>query len=202
MLKILLFLWLPVSIMMACNCTKGKNDGDRKENGIISKIHHKVGPNDTDTLWVSQNDSTVFRKEEVMVKHPDSYPKLSVRYILINPKDGAYYFIYNDNQQLIEEGKYTAQYTYEGITYHDGNFYNLKSYSYKKNGNLRTKHYQEDGRNLKTEFFNNDRQLTEIKYFDKKSSGIEKVEIYKKGKLKETRIYKSFDNYDTVKAGE
>ncbi|MEJ5105748.1 hypothetical protein [Chryseobacterium sp. MYb328] len=200
MLKILLFLWLPISIMLSCNCTKGKND--EHKNVIISKIHHKSGPKDTDTLWVSQNDSTVFRKEDVMIKYPESHPKLTVHYTLINPKNDAYYFIYNDKQQLIEEGKYTAQYTYEGISYNDGNFYNLKRYSYKKNGNLQTKHYQEDGRNLKTEFFNNDGQLTEIKYFNKKSSDIEKVEIYKKGKLKETRIYKSFNTYDTVKAGE
>ncbi|AZA90579.1 Uncharacterised protein [Chryseobacterium nakagawai] len=202
MLKILSFLWIAVYIMTACNCAKGKNDASKKDDGIISKIYHKSGSNDTDTLWVSQNDSTVFRQEEVMIKHPDSYPKLTVRYNLINPKNNAYYFIYNDKQQLIEEGKYTAQYMYEGITYNDGNFYNLKSYSYKKNGKLRTKHYQEDGRNFKTEFFNNDGQLTEIKYFNKKSSDIEKVEIYKKGELKETRIYKGFNNYDTVKAGE
>lgn len=201
MLKILSLLWLPAGIIMACNCTKGKNDG-REKNVIISKVHHKSGPDDTDTLWVSQNDSTVFRKEEVMVKHPDSYPKFMEKYTLINPKDGAYYFVYNGSQQLIEEGKYTAQYTYEGITYKEGNFYNQKTYSYKKNGKLETKHVQEDGRNLKTEFFNNDGQLTEIKYFNKKSSDIEKVEIYNKGKLKETRIYKGFNNYDTVKAGE
>lgn len=200
MLKIMLFLWWPVSIMMACNDATLKKNDNRKENDIISKIHHKSGANDTDTLWVSQKDSTVFRKEELMVKHPDSYPRLVERYTLITPKDGAYYFIYNDKQQLIQEGKYTAHYIYEGITYNEGNFYNHKTYSYKKNGRLRTKHYQEDGRNTKTEFFNNDGQLTEIRYFNKKSSDIEKVELYKKGKLKETRIYKGFNNYDTVKA--
>lgn len=202
MLKTVSIIGWAASIMIACNCTKGKNDNLQKHNVIISKIYHKSSANDTDTLWVSQDDSTIFRKEEVMVKYPESYPKLTVRYTLIAPKDNAYYFIYNDKQQLIEEGKYMSQYIYEGITYNEGNFYNHKIYSYKKNGKLRTKHFQEEGRNVKTEFFNNDGQLTEIRYFNKKSSEIEKVEIYKKGKLKETRIYKGFNDYDTVKAGE
>jgi len=50
--------------------------------------------------------------------------KLVKHYKLRNPKEGAYYFIYNDVQQLIQEGKYTARYVYEGRTIVEGNFYN------------------------------------------------------------------------------
>ena len=195
-------LLLSVIVMMGCHYDKGVKDKHKKENMIISKVHHKTGHGDVDTLWISQNDSTAFRKEELLIHRPDRYPEFSVRYVLLNPKDGAYYFIYNDKKQLVEEGKYSAQYTYEGITYDQGNFYNLKRFSYKKNGHLQTIHYQEDGRNLKTEFFAGDGQLTQIKYFNKKSSDIDKVEIYRNGKLKETRIYKGFNTYDVVKAGE
>ena len=119
-----------------------------------------------------------------------------------NPHDGAYYYIYNDKGQLIQEGKYTARYVYEGNTIENGNFYNSKSYYYKDNGNLSSTHYQVDGRNFKTELYNRKRILTEVIYFNKKSGDKEKVEIYKNGKLKETRIYKSFDTYDTVKPNE
>ncbi|MGE8554218.1 MAG: hypothetical protein ACN6OB_09865 [Chryseobacterium jejuense] len=165
-------------------------------------MYFKEHSHDIDTLKVYQNDTAVFRKEEMIVKHPEAKPKLTVRYELINPKDGAYYFIYNEKKQLVKEGEYTAQYKYEGITYDQGDFYNSKTYFYKENGNLETIHYQEDGRNLKTEFFDRDKQLTKIRYFHKKTSDTDKIEVYKKEKLKETRIYKGFNTYYTVKAGE
>jgi len=50
------------------------------------------------------------------------------------------------------------------------------------------------------ELYDNKRRIREITYFDNKSSDKEKVEIYNKGELEETRIYKSFDTYNTVKA--
>ncbi|BAP32952.1 uncharacterized protein CHSO_3915 [Chryseobacterium sp. StRB126] len=186
------------AIIIGCSCIKAK---DYSVNTLISKAYFKGGSQDTDTLRVYQNDPAVFRKEELIVKHPETKPKLTIHYELLNPKDGAYYFIYNDKKQLVKEGKYTAQYKYEGITYDQGGFYNSKTYLYKKNGNLETIHYQEDGRNLKTEFFNSDQQLTKIKYFHKKTSDTNTIEIYKKGKLKETHIYKGFNTYYTIKAG-
>lgn len=197
-ISLLLFL---TTVIMGCHCTKS-NDNSGKENMIISKNYHKSGQSDTDTLWVSQNDSTVFKKEELPMRRPESNPELYINYELIEPKDNAYYFIYNDKKQLIKEGKYTSQYTYEGIIYKQGDFYNTKNYTYKRNGNLETIHYQEDGRNLKTEYFDGEKRLTKIRYLNKKSSDIEKIEIYKNGKLKETRIYKGFNSYDTVKADD
>lgn len=195
MMKIqLVFLFFAISI--GCFFAKANPyDG----NWNIDEVYFSASSDDTDTLRVFQNDSAVFRKEELIVKNPDSYPKLTVRYELIHPQDKAYYFIYNDKKQLVIEGKYSTQYTYEGITYEQGGFYNSKTYSYKKNGSLETIHYQEDGRNLKTEYFNSDKKLTKIRYFNKKSSDTDKIEIYKKGKLKETRTYKGFNSYDTVK---
>lgn len=169
------------------------------ENTIIPKsgIHRFQV---TDTLRIFQDDPAVFKKEQIMVKYPDRYPKPAVRYELMNPKDGAYYLMYNDKKQLMKEGKYTSTYKYAGITYEQGGFYNPKTYFYKKNGNLETIHYQEDGRNFKTEFFDRNKQLVKIKYFNKKTSDTEKIEIYKNGKLKETRIYTAFNAYHTIKA--
>ena len=199
MMKAMLFLIFLNFLMIKGNCSKG-NDDPFSENTVISKVYHKTGPSDTDTLWVSENDSTVFRAEEVMMRRPDQRQEPSVQYELIHPENNAYYFIYNDKKQLVKEGKYAAEYTYEGQTYKQGGFYNLKNFEYKKNGDLKTIHYQEDGRNLKTEIFDSEKRLTKIIFFNKKSSDIEKIEIYKKGKLKETRIYTGFNRYDTVEA--
>lgn len=58
----------------------------------------------------------------------------------------------------------------------------------------------EDGRNHKTEHFDSKKRLKKIRYFKKESSETEKIEIYKKGQLKETRIYTSFSTYHTMKA--
>lgn len=173
---------------------------EREKNIIISKIKLKKNASESDTLWVSQNDSTVFKKEEVLTHRPCSTPKFEIRYELLKPVDQAYYYIYNDKQQLISEGKYTKEFTYEGQTMKVGNFYNQKSYYYKDNGKLKTIHYMKDGRNDKVEFYDRKKRLNSITYYDKRSSDKSKVEIYDKGKLKETRIYKSFDNYDVVKA--
>jgi hypothetical protein len=180
----------------SCNFATEKNYID-KGNTIISKIKCKKDTTGLDTLWVSQNDTSVFRQEEVIISRPCSNPEFDVRYELLKPINDAYYFIYNNKKQLIEEGKYTNEYTYEGQTYKRGDFYNLKRYSYKSNGNLELIHYTEDGRNNKIEFFDSKKRLTEVTYFDKKSSNKTKVEIYNKGELEETHIYTSFDNYYT-----
>lgn len=190
-----------VIAITGCNGCK-KNVQNPNEHKVIYKIHKKTGSQDKDTLWVSQNDSLVFKSEEEMQGNPGQKAKWVTRYELRHPKNDAYYFIYNDMKQLIQEGIYTAQYTTSEGEIIEGNFYNSKSYYYKNNGKLRSIHYQVDGRNFKTELFNRKRELTEIIYFNKKSGDREKVEIYKNGKLKETRIYTAFDVYHTVEAGE
>lgn len=194
---------LPINLLLifctiSCNFTYEKNYAE-KENTIISKIKYKKNKTEIDTLWVSQNDTTVFKKEEVMITRPCSSPKLTVQYKLIKPRNEVYYFIYDENKQLIMEGKHTNKYTYEGQTYKIGNFYNSKSYRYKTNGNLKSIHNMNDGRNDKIEFFDRKKRVTEITYFDKKTSDKEKVEIYNKGKLKETKIYTNFDSYYILK---
>lgn len=194
---LLTFLMIAVTGCNGCNKVADPPTGD----SIIYKIHKKAGVGDIDTLWVSQNDTSQFKTEEGMQRHPGQKAELITRYELRHPQDGAYYFIYNPAQQLMEEGKYTAQYPYEGRVL-DGNFYNTKSYYYKDNGKLSSIHYQVDGRNYKTEVYDSNRQLKEIIYFNKKSSDKEKVEIYKKGKLKETRIYTAFDVYHTIEADQ
>lgn len=178
------------------------NKGIEKEYTIISKMDYKSSPREIDTLWVSQDDTSVFKREEEMISRPCTNPELTVRYELIHPKDSMYYLIYNDKKQLMMEGKYTSEYTYEGRTYKRGDFYNSKRYSYTKSGSLDVIHYMEDGRNLKTEYYDSKQRLTKIRYLDKKSEGVTKIEIYKNGQLKETRIYTSFSKYSTVRAKE
>ena len=171
-------------------------------NAIIYKFKPKKNNTELDTLWVSQTDSTVFKKEEGRVRTPTQGLEIQIRYELIDPKINTYYFIYDEKQQLILAGKYTEAYTYEGATNKLGNFYNSKTYYYKINGKLKTINYTQNGRNFKTESYDSKRRLTEIKYRKPKSGDVEKVEFYKNGKLKKTRIYTSFDNYYTVAADD
>ena len=186
--KLLLF----ILSVFCISCTFGNNES--KQNNMTAKVKYKSSPSESDTLWVSQHDTTVFRREEVMISRPCSNPELEERFELIKPINEAYYYIYDNNKQLIMEGKYT----YEGIQSKEGNFYNSKSYYYKTNGDLKSIHYREDGRDIKTESFDGNKRLKEIMYRDKKSGNIQKVEIYSNGKLKETRVYKSFDTYNTI----
>ena len=139
---ITLFL-LSIFSIVNCNFSNGQDSTENK-NTIISKIHYKINSTEIDTLWVSQNDTTVFKMEEVMIRRPCSNPEFSIRYELINPKVNSYYFIYNEQQQLVLEGKYTKEYIYEGATEKLGNFYNSKSYFYKSNGKLKAIHYMEE----------------------------------------------------------
>lgn len=182
-------------LTMGCQCS---TSNAQNKNSIISRVYHAKGDHETDTLWVSQNDTTVFKAEETIQRRRHQDAVLVMQYELRNPRDGAYYFIYNEDQQLIQEGVYTASYTYEGRINKQGDFYNVKNYRYNHNGSLEAIHYQEDGRNLKIEFYDQNRQLTQITWFNKKSSDKEKVEFYKNGKPKETRIYTAFDTYYTL----
>lgn len=185
--------------LLGCNFnSKIAVSEDKKVNDL--EVKYKKSQSVTDTLRVSQNDTTVFRKEEAILHRPCSNPEMVVKYKLIQPKLNAYYFIYNLQQQLVLEGKYTEEYTYEGATEKLGNFYNSKNYTYKTNGKLQSVVYMVDGRHSKTELFDTKEKPKEIIYFDKKSAEKTKIELYKKGKLKETRIFTSFNNYYTVKA--
>lgn len=168
--------------------------------GNISTMTYGTMCCETDTLRVSQHDTTIFRSVENIVARPCSKPELVESYELIAPKDGVYYLIYNDKQQLVLEGKFSASFIYEGVTYKEGNFYNSKRYTYRKNGDLKAIYIQEDGRNKTAEFYDSKKQLTSIRYFNKESGDTEKIELYKKGELKETRIYSSFSTYRTIKA--
>ncbi len=176
-----------------------QNDTVADANAIIYKFKPKKNNGEVDTLWVSQIDSTVFKREEVIQRRSG---RLVTAYELIAPKIDTYYFIYNEKKQLISEGKYTKEYTYEGAPSKSGNFYNTKTYDYKNNGKLNTIHYTKDGRNFKVESYDRHRRLTEITYRELKSGDVEKVEFYSNGKLKKTRIYTSFNNYYTVDAAD
>jgi len=192
-MKTYLPLFFLILILMGCD-TKGTE----QQNIIISKVHYKPNSKVIDTLWVSQNDSAVFSQKEVMSGNPGQRPKPVTIYELKVPKDGVYYFIYNNLGKLVLEGRYDSEYTYEGQLYKQGNFYNSKTYKYRDNGKLTSVHYMEDGRNLKTEVYDRKERLKEIRYIDKKSETTTKVEIYENGEVKKTRVYTSFDNYYTV----
>ncbi|MGJ1434059.1 hypothetical protein ACR79M_05730 [Sphingobacterium spiritivorum] len=189
-------------VLSICCVSCSFDNAEHKQSSIISKIKYKSGSSEADTLWVSQQDTAVFRREEIMTHRPCSNPELEERFELRTPVNGAYYYIYDDHQQLLMEGKYTSESTVEGSTVKEGNFYNSKTYSYKTNGDLKAIHYREDGRDVKTESFDGNKRLKEILYRDKKSGNIQKVEIYRNGKLKETRVYKSFDTYTTLLADQ
>lgn len=182
-----------ILILLSCD-TKGTE----QKNIIISKVHYKPNSKIIDTLWVSQNDSAVFIQKEVMSGNPGQRPKPITIYELKAPKDGVYYYIYDNEGKLFLEGRYDSEYTYEGQLYKQGNFYNSKTYRYRDNGKLTSVHYMEDGRNLKTEVYDRKERLKEIRYIDKKSETTTKVEIYENGEVKKTRVYTSFDNYYTV----
>lgn len=190
-MKNLTFLLLQI-LMLSC-------DSKEPQTVVISKVHYKPNSKIIDTLWVSQNDSTVFNQKEEMSGNLGQRPKLVTNYELKAPKNGVYYFIHNPIGQLIMEGQYDSEFTYDEQLYKHGNFYNSKTYSYNKNGNLETIHYMADGRNLKTEHYDSQKRLIKIRYIDKKSESTTKVELYKNGVLAETRVYTSFDKYHTVK---
>lgn len=133
-----------------------------------------------DTLHVFQNDTSVFKS--TMFRFPCSKEWL-FQYDLINPIESTCYFIYDANQRLVKEGKYICLDT---IVENCG-FYDSKNYSYRRSGSLDKVIYMDDGRQHKTAFFDRKGRLIKVQYYDKKSSNIDKIEIYKKGQLKKTQ---------------
>lgn len=194
-----LLILLTISIFLI-SCDFGNAQNSNTKTAIISKIKLKTNNAESDTLWVSQNDASVFIREEGYITRPCSNPEFHISYSLKEPKVDAYYFIYNPEQQLVMEGKYTMMKIHPDKKEELGNLYNSKSYTYRKNGKLHYIHYMVEGRNGSTETYDRKKRLTKISYRDKKSGDTNKVEIYRKGKLKETRNYYSFSNYTTVKA--
>ncbi|AUP77463.1 hypothetical protein C1H87_01490 [Flavivirga eckloniae] len=142
-----------------------------------------------DTLRVYQNDTLVFKKALVL-NHRDKSEHI-ISYDLINPIDKTYYVIYNDKKQLVKEGMYTSNYTYESIQY-GGGFYNVKYYYYNNQGKLRAIAYLEDGRHLKTEHYKGQNELQKIRYIDKKTELPVKMEFYKNNKLKRIKVLTNY----------
>ncbi len=153
----------------------------------------------TDTLRVYQNDSSVFNQMDLIQHRPCSKPVVETQYRLIEPKDNTYYYIYNDKKLLVKEGEYTKYYVVDGVKYAAG-FYNVKYLFYKKNKELSVINYQEDGRNTKSEFYTGKNEIKSIRYYDKNSGEVVKLELYKNNKLKETRMVTNFyaNRYDTI----
>lgn len=115
-----------------------------------------------DTLNVNQHDSTVFNANIEWIQRPCSKPEWSTTFELISPQKNAYYLIYNKENQLVKEGLYSTI-TVDSVTY-DG-ILNAKNYTYYKSGKIRSIFYQENGRNLKQEYFNKRGKLRVTKYF-------------------------------------
>ncbi len=186
---------LTILSVLAMSCDP-KNP-DHKEI-IIYKVHYRPNSRIIDTLRVSQNDSKIFTKKEVLTRHPEKTPEPQTVYQLKEPLDGVFYYIHDSEGRLVMAGRYDAHYIYGSVRNDEGNFYNVRYYSYRKNGKLKTIHYMEDGRNLKTQTYDRKGQLDEVLYRDKKSGNTTKLEIYENGEVKKTRVYKSFDQYYTV----
>lgn len=181
-----------------CTCVPESNIL-KTENSIIYQVKYKSNLNELDTFWVSENDTNVFKKEEMYITRPCSNPEFTIRYNMIAPINNAYYYIYNEKQQLSTEGVSTYGYLYEGVLEKFLEFHNQKYYYYGRCGCVNTIHYMLDGRNHKTESFDKKNRLSQIRYLDKKSGDVDRIEIYKKGELKETHVYTSFKNYDVIK---
>jgi hypothetical protein len=102
-----------------------------------------------DTVSVFQNDSLVFNSTVSFIHRPCSNPELHVAYTLIDPKEGVYYYIYNKENQLMEEGVCSSR-EIEGVLQTD--LYDSKYYHYRKSGKLHIKNFQENGRTNKPEY--------------------------------------------------
>lgn len=119
-----------------------------------------------DTLRVYQNDPLVFNKVVSMNSykcwHISPFRRLPlylIRYELIDPKDSTYYFIYNEEQQLVEEGVNTSR-IIDSVEYKD--LFDSINYRYHK-GKLHLIDYTEDGHWVKREFYNRIGKLRENK---------------------------------------
>lgn len=84
---------------------------------FLSIVSNFCVAQNTDTLRVSQSDTTVFEKKIFPARlHYSPIPfanlfesRFRTSYELINPQNGAYYFIYDNKKQLIKEGLYTVR---------------------------------------------------------------------------------------------
>lgn len=114
-----------------------------------------------DTLNVNQHDSTIFNANIEWIQRPCSKPEWSTTFELISPQKNTYYLIYNKENQLVKEGLYSTI-TVDSVAY-DG-ILNAKNYTYYKNGKIQSIFYQENGRNLKHEYYNKRGKLKKIKY--------------------------------------
>lgn len=127
---------------------------------ILTCAANSLNSQQLDTLTVYQNDTLVFDTNVSWIQRPCQKPEWQISYKLKSPKDSTYYFIYSDKGQLVEEGLYTSKYSIDDKEY--SGFYNSKLYYYKDNGKLSRIYYQEDGRNVKIEFYKRGK-LKEIK---------------------------------------
>lgn len=115
-----------------------------------------------DTLVVYQNDTTVFDITGSFVQWPCSKPEFHISYDLKDPKDSTFYIIYNDEEQLVEEGIYSSR-LIGGVEYSD--FFDSKYYHYHKNGKLYIVYFKEDGRTVKAEFYNKRGKFKKVKIY-------------------------------------
>ena len=132
---------------------------------ILTCVSQLSYSNSIDTLSVNQNDTLTFTRTYSCFQRPcNRHAEFSTTYKLINPVENAYYLIYNANNQLAIEGKVSTKYDSDGIKYSD--FYTSIHYYYKENGKLSSIYYQKNGLS-------------------------DKLEVYKRGKLKKVTFFHS-----------
>jgi hypothetical protein len=106
---------------------------------------------EADTLVVHQNDTLSFDANISWIQRPCQDAQWQTSYKLKSPKDSTYYFIYNDQKQLIQEG--LTKSLDSSNADQDVGFYHSKNYFYKRNGRLLRIYFQQNGRNVKTEYY-------------------------------------------------
>ncbi len=130
---------------MILGCTITNNDY------ILLKEKYKKSK---DTLVISQTDTTMFEKRDFYQNcsfniFKSNKPDATV-YILKNPINGVYYYVFNDKNQLVAEGKYTKG----NGRMNFGEGYFERTYQYKKNGKLNSIDYYKKGKLIKTIVYN------------------------------------------------
>lgn len=188
-------------VLTSCGVTTDK-EKTAIDNPITFKKAYKANAQTKDTLWVIETDTLYFERMEGFINRPCSNPEYYLNYELHHPIDQMYYYIYDEKLNLKQEGLYSNSNVYNGNVSEYGAFFDCIYYSYNKRGTLTVMSYMKKGRNFKIELVDGKERLKEITYYAEASGNREKVEHYKKGKLKETRYYTSFSNYYTIKEGE
>src|SRR5690606_40737464 len=84
-------------------------------------------------------------------------------YELKAPVDSNYYLIYNSQNQLVQEGRYSYPYNHDSLLV--GGLFTTSYYSYDKKGRLETIFYQKDGRNQMVKHYKRGK-LKEVKEFN------------------------------------